>query len=144
MTNNEHDYSTWNIHNDDYDMDLSEYLIDTGSQSDHDALMIHTGIPQTPAVDETTNFHAPSPSKKSKRYSCPVCSKLWPTPSKLKRHLSVHKSEKQVKELPKTEPMKPPAKTLPLMFYEEPKKEPEVQCPICFKGIESQTQLLLQ
>lgn len=131
LTNNEHDYSTWNI-NDDYgDMDLSEYLIDT-KEAD---VLAEPEVIQTPAVDETQNFDAPALSKSTRRYSCPVCHKLWVTPSKLKRHMSVHRlSEKQ--PLPKIEE----EKNL-LLPFESEVKEPEVQCPICFLAIESQAKL---
>lgn len=134
IRNNEHDYSTWNIMNDDYDIDLSEYLIDTKEETIGSSLLVEDEITQTPAIDETQNFDAPAPLKKSRRYACPVCSKLWVTPSKLKRHMSVHRSEKLVKELPKVDSKKAP--------YDSPKKEPEVQCPICFLAIESQSELL--
>lgn len=137
-TNNEHDYSVWNINNDDYDdMDLSEYLIDTKEESHP---LMDEPIYQTPAVDETQNFDAPTPSKAARRYSCPVCGKLWVTPSKLKRHMSVHRNAKQQKEQqPKVE-VKKPSFSSPI-FYDPPKKEPEVQCPICFLAIESPSKL---
>lgn len=151
IRNNEHDYSTWNIMTDDYDIDLSEYLIDTKEETIGSSLLTEDEITQTPAIDDTQNFDAPAPLKKSRRYSCPVCKKLWVsfkdylggqsqlkrafqiTPSKLKRHMSVHRNEKYIKELPRTEQKK---------SYESPKKEPEVQCPICFLAIDSQAELI--
>lgn len=122
VRNNEHDYSTWNIINDDYDIDLSEYLIDTKEETIGSPLLVEK------TVDETQNFDAPSPLKKLRRYSCPVCSKLWVTPSKLKRHMSVHRNEKSVKSF--------------IMSDESPNREPEVQCPICFLAIQSQAELI--
>lgn len=61
--------------NDDYDIDLSEYLIDTKEETIGSSLLVEDEIP--PAIDDTQNFDAPVPLKKSRRYSCPVCSKLW-------------------------------------------------------------------
>lgn len=130
MANNEHDYSQlWNINSDDYgDMDLSEYLIDTKE----DPLIPEPEIPQTPAIDETLNFDAPEPVKPPRRYSCPVCAKLWVTPSKLKRHMSVHRKEKQT--------VNNQEKNL-INLEAEPMQGLEVQCPICFCIIASQTKL---
>lgn len=123
MTNNEHDYSQlWNINSDDYgDMDLSEYLIDTKDES---SLLPEPEIPQTPAIDETQNFDAPAPVKPARRYSCPVCSKLWVTPSKLKRHMSVHRSARHAKEADYENPSLSTA-------LDSETLDPEVQCPIC-------------
>lgn len=59
------------------------------------------------------------------------------TPSKLKRHMSVHRNERYIKEMSKAKPKKPF-----LAIYESPKKEPEVQCPICFLAIDSQAELI--
>jgi hypothetical protein len=126
-TNNEHDYSAWNIN--DYDMDLSEYLIED-SKEEH-LLMDETQIHHTPAIDETQNFDAPTTTKK--RYACPVCEKLWVTPSKLKRHMIIHRREKSQLKTVLEEPK--------AAIIEPPKKEPEVQCPICFLAIESQLKL---
>lgn len=140
VTNNEHDYSTWNIN--DYDMDLSEYLIDTKEETIQHSLLPEPEIQQTPAIDETQNFDAPV-IKKARRYSCPVCSKLWVTPSKLKRHMSVHRNEKPVKEVQRVDVKKPSFSSLTFFEPLEVKKEPEVQCPICFLAIDSQSKLLL-
>lgn len=116
--NNEHDYSAWKI--DEYDMDLSEYLIEEPPLKDDDdavSLLIenrstsnshHTALQ---FFDETQNFDVSSKKKGRKTYSCPICSKLWITPSKLKRHLSSHKNN--LKE-------------------DTPQPSPEqTQCPIC-------------
>lgn len=122
-------------------MDLSEYLIDTKEETIQHSLLPEPEIQQTLAIDETQNFDATVPMKKARRYSCPICSKLWVTPSKLKRHMSVHRNEKIVKDVPNVELIKPSFNSL--TFYEPTKNEPEVQCPICFLAIESQSKLLL-
>ncbi|XP_070490308.1 zinc finger protein Paris-like [Chironomus tepperi] len=101
--NNEHDYSTLI---DEYDMDLSEYLIEGSALKDEttaEELILETEVidncnPPVPVIDETQlNFSGPSSkSMKRKSYACPICNKLWITPSKLKRHMSSHKNiEKQ-------------------------------------------------
>lgn len=140
VTNNEHDYSTWNIN--DYDMDLSDYLIDTNSkESTHqEPILAKTELPQiqTPAVDETINFHAPAAIKKSKRYSCPVCSKLWVTPSKLRRHLNVHKIENQMKLQTSLSNLNEPSKPCSQEAIDN-----SLQCPICNNTVESQAKLML-
>lgn len=125
-------------------MDLSEYLIDETKEEtiQHQLAVPEPVIQQTPAVDETQNFDAPVVSKRARRYSCPVCSKLWVTPSKLKRHMSVHRNEKPLKEFTK------PVTTLENISFHEPPKQvpearPEVQCPICFLAIETQSKLQL-
>jgi len=97
--NNEHDYSTLI---DEYDMDLSEYLIEGSTLKDEptaEELILETEVienrsPPTPVLDETQlNFNGPSSKKvKRKSYACPICNKLWITPSKLKRHMSSHKN----------------------------------------------------
>ncbi|CRK86615.1 CLUMA_CG000452, isoform A [Clunio marinus] len=142
ITNNEHDYSVWNIMMDD-DMDLSEYLIDTNKEEIiQPSLIDETPIEEKPTIDETQNFDAPTSTKKSRRYSCPVCGKLWVTPSKLKRHMVVHRSGKATKQEKSTSEGKKPSFSSPVLF-ESQKSEPEVQCPICFLAIESQAQLPL-
>lgn len=150
LLNNEHDYSLYM--NDDYDMDLSEYLMNddhetavedlqkndhehkSNLQSDKENDVMNqdesstepTASPQQPAppVDETQIYDLSVLQKKSHRYTCPVCQKLWPTPSKLKRHLRVHTSK---------------------IFNVKPDPpddaEPRVQCPICFVALASQTRL---
>lgn len=106
--NNEHDYSTLN---DDYvdDMDLSQYLINStlnhieGSDPDlkYDAeqLTVEPHIdeqpPEPPVFDETQNFDAPQNKYVPKRYACPICHKLWVSPSKLKRHMTVHSNDRK-------------------------------------------------
>lgn len=97
--NNEHDYSTLI---DEYDMDLSEYLIEGSEIKDEtpaEELMIKTEVietitPPVPVLDETQlNFNGPlSKNLKRKSYACPICNKLWITPSKLKRHMSSHRN----------------------------------------------------
>lgn len=137
--NNEHDYSSvWNIHQDDYDGldDFSEYLSGTKEESMQHSLMPDADVQQALSIDETQNFDAPSPSKKRRRYTCPVCGKLWVTPSKLSRHMSVHKHDKQPKEKPKSSPSKPSHPVI----YEMPITA-EVQCPICFCVVESSNKL---
>lgn len=98
--NNEHDYSTLI---DEYDMDLSAYLIEESTLK-HDTtaeeLISGTEVIQTkpipsPVLDETQlNFTGLLGGKKIKRksYACPICNKLWITPSKLKRHMGSHKN----------------------------------------------------
>ena len=132
--NNEHDYSTWNIN--DYDMDLSEYLIDEKEATIQNTLLSEPEIQSPPKIEEMQSFVMPSPPKNLHRYSCPVCDKRWVTPSKLKRHMSVHQNEIQT-----TVEMKKPPLMPTLLLYEPPKMEPEVQCPICFLAIESQSTL---
>lgn len=127
VTNNEHDYSTWNIN--DYD-DLSEYLIGTKDET----IQPLPEIPDPQEIDETQNFDLSIFTKKARRYSCPVCDKLWVTPSKLKRHMSVHRIIKARSE------SKPIAVTFEVP-HEQLKQEPEVQCPICFLAIETQAKL---
>lgn len=128
IMNNEHDYSLYI--NDDYDMDLSEYLIDT-KETSQDLLLEESETVEQPLVqqlDDTQNFDAPVERKKDRRYACPVCNRLWVTPSKLERHMSVHRSPKSS------------AKKAPSFVSPEP-KDPVVQCPICFKPFESPTTL---
>lgn len=117
--NNEHDYSAWKI--DEYDMDLSEYLIEGTTLKDEDTspedLIRETQIIERvePTIeasfDETQNFDISTKKKVRKTYACPICGKFWVTPSKLKRHLGSHK--KDVRE-------KTP----------QPISE-QIQCPIC-------------
>lgn len=132
--NNEHDYSVWNIHQDDYDGldDFSEYLSGTKEESMQHSLMTETDVQQPLSINETQNFDASSPPKKRRRYTCPVCGKLWVTPSKLSRHMAVHKLDKQLKEETKSSPPKAPSPVI----YDMPIRE-EVQCPICFCVVES-------
>lgn len=133
--NNEHDYSVWNIPQDDYGEldDFSEYLSGTKEES---MQLIDSDIQQTPSIDETQNFDAPSPNKKRRSYTCPVCSKLWVTPSKLSRHMVVHKSDK--KEKPKVKDVQPSFSSP--VVYDILKRE-AAQCPICFQIIESSEKL---
>lgn len=120
--NNEHDYSTLI---DEYDMDLSEYLIEPSTLKDD---TIAEELPQktevveqarepSPVLDETQlNFNGPSAKKvKRKSYACPICNKLWITPSKLKRHLSSHKIDKSAPQ--------------------------QHQCTICLAALDSPTKL---
>lgn len=126
IMNNEHDYSLYI--NDDYDMDLSEYLIDT-KETAQDLLLEESETVEQPLVqqlDDTQNFDAPVERKKNRRYTCPVCNRLWVTPSKLERHMSVHRNSKSS------------AKEVPSFTTPEP-IDPVVQCPICFKPFESPT-----
>lgn len=113
--NNEHDYSAWKI--DEYDMDLSEYLIEEPPIKDEDteSLLIESNPPtdeKNPLefFDETQNFDLTATKKKGRKsYACPVCKKLWITPSKLKRHIASHKDKEDT-----------------------PQPSPEqTQCPIC-------------
>jgi uncharacterized Zn-finger protein len=117
--NNEHDYS---LYIDEYDMDLSEYLIDTKESHQDMLLPVQETIAKEPEVlDDTQNFSAPVTKKSRRRYACPVCNRLWITPSKLERHMSVHRKVEKV--------------------VEEKLECPEVQCPICFDAFESQSNL---
>ena len=121
--NNEHDYSAWKI--DEYDMDLSEYLIE-GSSQPEDLLVeaqpsVKVEKPFEPYFDETQNFEISAKKKARKSYACPICGKLWVTPSKLKRHLGSHKN-----------------------FMETPVEEPpseQMQCPICTLIVDSPQKL---
>lgn len=125
--NNEHDYSTWKI--DEYDMDLSEYLIeepplkeddDTSPASTVDTQVIEQEESSFDSVfDETKNFDISTKKKVRKTYSCPICDKMWVTPSKLKRHMNSHK--KAAKE------ESPPAN--------------QIQCPICNDLLDSPQKL---
>jgi Zinc finger, C2H2 type/C2H2-type zinc finger len=117
LLNNEHDYSLYI--NDEYDMDLSEYcLIDPKPQD----MLMEEQIQEKPQMlDDTQNFDAPVARKKIRRYACPVCKRLWPTPSKLERHMVVHRKE--------------------LQHLKQEPKDPEVQCPICFEPFETQLKL---
>lgn len=164
LLNNEHDYSLYM--NDDYDMDLSEYLMNddehespsveelpkndnldksnTQIDKDHDDDIDEkkgeekettdtndtTMLENDSAIatnDDVKVFDLLTHQKKSHRYTCPVCFKLWPTPSKLKRHLKVH-TEKKFKYV--------------ISIGSSPdSSEPKVQCPICFIGLHSQEKL---
>lgn len=113
--NNEHDYSAWKI--DEYDMDLSEYLIEEPPIKDDDDAesLLETHSPSEEKnplelFDETQNFDVTATIKKGRKsYACPVCKKLWITPSKLKRHIASHKAKEDT-----------------------PQPSPEqTQCPIC-------------
>lgn len=131
--NNEHDYSVWNNPADDYfspDDDFSEYLSGTKDESMSHSLL-DSEAQQTPSIDETQNFDAALPSKKKRRYTCPVCGKLWVTPSKLSRHMSVHKHVKSVK-------LKQEQLVLPPVVY---KKQEMAQCPICCVVLNSAAKL---
>jgi hypothetical protein len=122
--NNEHDYSAWKI--DEYDMDLSEYLIEGSTLKDEESSRDHF-VQQSQNVeptqtfeatfDETQNFDISTKKKARKSYACPICSKLWVTPSKLKRHLGSHKTSVKEKSL------EPP--------------EQQIQCPICNSLLDS-------
>lgn len=97
--NNEHDYSTWKI--DEYDMELSEYLIEGSSlNGDDDSTELLDDKSKIEvknpfqSLDETLNFDASSCKKGGRKsYLCPICNKLWITPSKLKRHMASHKKK---------------------------------------------------
>lgn len=128
--NNEHDYSAWKI--DEYDMDLSEYLIEGSTLKDEDPSpdqFVQTQIVEQSepsprfeaSFDETQNFDISSKKKVKKTYSCPICGKLWVTPSKLKRHLGSHKNNFKEK-LPE-----PPLQ--------------QIQCPICNSILDSPQKL---
>lgn len=128
--NNEHDYSAWKI--DEYDMDLSEYLIEGSTLKDEDTSpgnFVETQIIERvePAqtfeasFDETQNFDISSKKKSRKSYACPVCGKLWVTPSKLKRHLGSHKNNLKEKS------PQPPSQ--------------QIQCPICNSLLDSPQKL---
>lgn len=159
LLNNEHDYSLYM--NDDYDMDLSEYLM---NDDEHEAASVedlptknenldksnieidkeneeeenvetkgeteptNTILVSDSTIDNTQIYDSSMYSKKSHRYTCPVCgpSKLWPTPSKLKRHLKVHTGRNF---------------KLENMTDTISDSEPKVQCPICFIALESQDKL---
>lgn len=136
MMNNEHDYSTWNIN--DYDMDLSEYLIDEKEETIQSTLLHEPEISQE--IEQSQSFIPPDPPKKMYKHPCPFCDKRWVTPSKLKRHLSIHRNEIRSKETLKMEFQKSSVDTI--KFIEPPNKEPEVQCPICFLALESQSTLV--
>lgn len=154
LLNNEHDYSLYMT--DDYDMDLSEYLmvgaeheatvedlpkVEHGIKSiiqivkndgdrDHDESSSEPTAPEdqpVPTIDETQNYDFTSLPKKSHRYTCPVCLKLWPTPSKLKRHLKIHTTSKDFRLKKDPEPSND--------------LKPIVQCPICFVALSSQNKL---
>ena len=119
VMNNEHDYSLYI--SDEYDMDLSEYLIDT---KEHQDILLHeqeTVKKEEPSELDTQNFAEPLEKKPCHRYKCPICNRLWVTPSKLERHMSVHRKNEKLEE--------------------ENTKFPEVQCPICFEALESQIDL---
>lgn len=150
MTNNEHDYSTWNI-NDYSDMDLSEYLtIDPKDSVSPEPLPIEPETSHAPAVLHTEEIETQVYST-NRRYLCPQCPKLWETPSKLRRHLKAHKNEKDVKYVRKVEirriylpKLPPPEESLEKDFQSSNDMssiEPEVQCPICFVIIDSQSKL---
>lgn len=126
MMNNEHDYSLYI--NDEYDMDfVSKYLIDTTKEAPPDMLMERANIVEEKLVlDDTQNFDASAVKSKSRRYACPVCDRLWVTPSKLERHMTVHRKLREMKE------------------QQQPKeelKDPVVQCPLCCEQFESQQNL---
>lgn len=131
LSNNEHDYSVWNMNDYEELDDLSEYLSGEAMPQSIAEPEIH----QTPALDETQNFYAPSPPKKNRKWTCPVCGKLWVTPSKLKRHMSVHRHEKLAAKVEKKKP------SFASSIYETPKRNQEVQCPICFLLVESNAKL---
>ncbi|KAG5672157.1 hypothetical protein PVAND_002310 [Polypedilum vanderplanki] len=169
--NNEHDYSTLT---DDYvdDMDLSQYLInstlnhiDPDLKYDAEQLTVEPHIEEqpteTPIFDETQNFDA-SPRYVPKRYACPICHKLWVSPSKLKRHMTVHNkkpSMTKIKQIQsqiqsaaikkRTEAIESKTKILTELKSLEVKQEPmdEMSCTnfICLLcGIEVPTQIRLQ
>lgn len=146
--NNEHDYSLYM--NDDYDMrddmDLSEYLMGENDTVDHETVVEDLPIEDTTpiiidrihevkekvqshvladlnlTIDQSQKLDSSAEQKKGPRYKCSICNKLWPTPSKLKRHLKVHETKSYFK------------------VQQESTKDlnPEVQCPICFVALESQ------
>lgn len=137
VTNNEHDYSTWNIN--DYDIDLSDYLIDTNSkESTH-----HEPAQDKPKelfvsdIDCAANPNEGALEASSKRYACPVCSKLWVTPSKLRRHMNVHKDEHQMND--------PTIRNLiePSPSCDQQEIQNFVKCPTCSEALKSQAELML-
>lgn len=150
MANNEHDYSTWNI-NDYSDMDLSEYLtIDPKDSASPEPLPMEPETPRALADVHKEEFETQVYST-NRRYSCPQCPKLWETPSKLRRHLKAHKNEKELKFVRKIEVKRvyfpkfaATENVLENDFQssnEVSSSEPEVQCPICFAIIGSQSKL---
>ena len=65
--NNEHDYSTWNVPMD-YDMDLSEYLIDEKEETIQNTLLPEPVVPNPPEIDPSQKFVAPSTQEKLHKY----------------------------------------------------------------------------
>lgn len=146
MANNEHDYSTWNI-NDYSDMDLSEYLtIDPKDPASPEPLPMEPVTPRAPAVVHTEEIETQVYST-NRRYACSLCPKLWETPSKLRRHLKAHKNEKDMKYVRKIEtrriylPKLPPPEESFESDVQSTNDAPQVQCPICFVIIDSQSKL---
>lgn len=130
-------------------MDLSEYLtIDPKDSVSPEPLPLEPETPKTPNVVHTEEIETQVYST-NRRYSCPQCPKLWETPSKLRRHLKAHKNEKELKFVRKIEIKRiylpkftPPESSLENDSSNEvTSMELEVQCPICFVIIDSQSKL---
>lgn len=126
------------------DLDLSEYLLNTHKESE----------PEEDDVDElleeTIIETKPDSSKTSQRrsYPCSICCKLWPSPSKLQRHMNTHMkrdikfsdTEFEIKNSDFT------ASTDPLAFKQQfrsssSERLKKFRCPICLKDWVSPSKL---
>jgi len=141
---NEHDYSTLHDYDDttqpnsEYDMDLSEYLINPQDPQEEIVMESEPLIVLTPAPDDdllnSSGGEASWLSTKGK-HKCPHCGKFWVSPSKLRRHIETH-----LKPVKEQNPEKKISFSAPTMYRS--KNLPRViPCPMCSKDFISASKL---
>ena len=124
------------------DLDLSEYLLNTHKESeieeDDDDELLEEIIEAKPDLTKTSQ---------KRTYSCSICGKLWPSPSKLQRHMNTHLKRDQKFNGIECEIANEhfPSNTDPLAFKQQFRSSPDrpkkFRCPICLKDWVSPSKL---
>lgn len=124
------------------DLDLSEYLLNTHKESeieeDEEDELLEEIIETKPEATKTSQ---------RRTYSCSICGKLWPSPSKLQRHMNTHmKKDQKFNEMECELVNDYPLNTDPLAFKHQqyqssPERKKKFRCPICLKDWVSPSKL---
>lgn len=124
------------------DLDLSEYLLNTHKESeieeDEDDELLEEIIETKPESAKTSQRRS---------YSCSICGKLWPSPSKLQRHMNTHmKKDQKFNDIEceianehftiNTDPL-----AFKNQFQSSPERKKKFRCPICLKDWVSPSKL---